>query len=89
MEGRVKFWSGWIVDGDFLIDPAGNHYHRDEIRAIFFNRQLTRELRGSTLKVRSLKQELERKISETQAPVIILQWPDREVKLAYPYSVVK
>lgn len=79
MEERFKFWGGWVVDGDFLLDPGGNHYHRDEIRAIFFTRQLTQELRGSTLKVRSLKQELERKIVATQA----------EVKLAYPYSVIK
>lgn len=89
MEERVKFWDGWIVDGDFLLDPAGNHYHRDEIRAIFFDRQLIRELRGSSLKVYSLKQELERKLAVMQTPVIIIQWPDREIRLGHPYTIVK
>lgn len=87
MEGRVKFWSGWIVDGDFLIDPAGNHYHRDEIRSIFFTRQLVYELRGSDLKVRSLKQELERKLELMKPPVVVIQWPNREIRLSHPYGV--
>lgn len=67
MEERFKFWDGWIVDEDFLLDPSGNHYHRNEIRAIFFTRQLTQELRGSTLKVRSLKMELQDNLN-TSAP---------------------
>ena len=86
MEERFKLWDGWIVDGDYLIDPGRNRYHRNEIRAIFFDRQLIRELRGSDLKIYSLKQELERKLELMKPPVVIIQWPNREIRLAHPYS---
>jgi hypothetical protein len=87
MEERKRFWDGWLVDGDFLLDPAGNHYHRNEIRAIFFDRQLIRELRGSDLKIYSLKQELERKLELMKPPIVIIQWPNREIRLAHPYNI--
>lgn len=89
MEERFKFWGGWVIEEDFLVDPTGNYYHRDEIRAIFFTNQLTRELRGSDLKVRSLKMELEKKLELLEPPVVIIQWPSHEIRLSYPFKTVK
>lgn len=67
---KVVFWDGWAVDGDFLLDSYGNHYHKDEIRAIFFTRQLVNELTGTTLAVRSMKAHLERKLQQVARPKI-------------------
>jgi hypothetical protein len=69
-------WQGWYFDTDgFLIDNAGNHYHIDEIRTIFWTRQLTRELTGSQSNILSLKQELKNKIKTINSK-ITLSWND-------------
>lgn len=74
-----KNWQGWYFDTDgFLMDNTGNHYHIDEIRAIFWTRQLTRELMGSQSNILSLKQELKNKIKTINSE-ITLSWNDKSV----------
>lgn len=48
-------WHGWYFDNDFIVDPAGNKYHINEVSSIFWNRQLIQSLTGdkmdSTIKI--------------------------------------
>lgn len=65
-------WTGWHHDRDFIVDPDGNGYHVDEIRAIFWNRQLINTLTSKRpSNIRSLKQHLDARIKETKATLNI------------------
>lgn len=81
MQVQAADWKGWRFDGKYIVDPWGNKYHQNEVREIFFTRQLIRELTGSTLQVRSLKEELKRKIEAIQPPKIIIEYPDGSQKV--------
>ncbi len=76
MDDRRKYWAGWRFRGRYLFDPAGNRYHQNEINAIFYQRQLHQELMGTPFKVKSLKQELERKIKATAPPEVVVKFGD-------------
>lgn len=67
---RPEQWQHWHFDRDFLLDPDGNHYRQNEIKAIFWNRQLIDELTGRPSHVLSMKQHLDKKIKATQSPRI-------------------
>ncbi len=73
-------FSGWVCSHEhgLLFDSDGNAFHKDEIRAIFFNRQLIDALTGSEAnpKVVSLIQHLESKIKAVRAPRISVDWGD-------------
>ncbi len=71
-----QHWDGWWFDRHFLVDPAGNAYNQNDIRSVFFTRQLHKEIRGTPLKVLSLKRELERRIRATALPEIIVRYGD-------------
>ena len=72
-------FDGWVCDtvNNCLVDDAGNSYSIDEIRAIFYTRQLIANLTGSKgAKLTSLKKHLEDKIRATQLPVVTIEWSD-------------
>ena len=64
-------WYGWYFDRHFIVDPAGNSFHINEVSTIFWTRQLTESLTGSTSNIRSLKTELEKKINALDADITI------------------
>jgi len=67
-----EIWDGWMFDNDLIIDPDGNSYHIDEIRAIFWNRQLISTLTGTRpSNIASLKTHLDRRIKATQSTLNI------------------
>ena len=48
----ADIWEGWRFVGDELIDGGGNRYGQNEIRAIFYNRQLLRMYRSELDRLR-------------------------------------
>lgn len=61
-----KAWSGWHFWEHYLVDPDGNRYSVEMVRSSLFTLQLSHELRGSTLQIHSLKQELKQRIENLQ-----------------------
>lgn len=63
-------WAGWRFEENYLVDPDGNSYELNEVRAIFWNRQLIKELTGTKDTVRSMKQHLDKKTKAISAPTL-------------------
>lgn len=57
-----KDWEGWYFWEHYLVDPEGNRYSVEMVRSSLLTLQLSHELRGSTLQIHSLKQELKQRI---------------------------
>ena len=75
-----EIWKGWQFDGDLIIDPDGNSYHVNEVRAIFWNRQLIETLTGNRpSSILSMKAHLEKRIKATQATLNISLANDSQV----------
>lgn len=86
LSGSFEGWSV-EVDSPLLFDNEGNFYHIDEIRAIFYNRQLIKSLTGTKTdhKIQSLALHLEKKIAATDIPKVKVEWSDgRSVVLNHP-----
>ena len=81
-------WEGWTFWEYYLIDPEGNRYSPDQVKTSLFTMELAHELNGSPLQIRSLKQELKRRLS-TPPPKIIVQWGDEEVVINAPLWKLK
>lgn len=77
LQGEFQGWNCSPSLG-LLFDPAGNAYHLDEIRAIFFNRQLIKTLCGVPHDpgITTLKRHLERKIELLTPPRVSVVWGD-------------
>lgn len=76
-------WEGWTFWEYYLIDPEGNRYSPDQVKTSLLTMELAHQLRGSPLQVRSLKQELIRRLS-TPPPEIILRWDGQETVINPP-----
>ena len=51
-------WQGWYFQQDKIYDPDGNFYTQSDIRSLFMQNQLTRELIGNPKEITSLKTHL-------------------------------
>ena len=71
-------WHGWRFDEEFLIDDANNKYHINDIRALFFQRQLHSTLMGNKSDIFCLKTALERKLKELDSHIVIQLVNDEE-----------
>jgi len=73
-------FENWLVDPNkgVLFDDSGNSYDLNEIRSIFYTRQLISTLTGHEKcnPVISLKQHLETKIRAAQVPEVTVKWGD-------------
>ena len=66
-----KEWKRWSFQGEFLIDEAHNKYHINDIRALFFQRQLHNELLGNKYDIKCLKEALQEKLKELNSEIVI------------------
>lgn len=84
MDGKFK---GWYTDNEngFLYDPEGYHYAIDEIRAIFYYRQIAKGFEGSTARIESLKNYLEEKIERVALPTVTVDWGDIQERYIHPH----
>ena len=55
-------WSGWYFDRQWIVDPAGNAYHHNDVSNLWIERQITKSVRGDCMTIHSLKNELEKRI---------------------------
>ncbi|WP_298612889.1 hypothetical protein [uncultured Thiothrix sp.] len=70
-----KEWQSWYFWEYYLVDPDGNRYSVEMVRSSLFTLQLSHELRGSTLQIHSLKQELKQRIENLkQFQEITVTW---------------
>jgi hypothetical protein len=76
-------WQGWNFADGYLVDPDGNKYSPDMIRSSIWTIQLKHELTGSELKIKSLKQELEKRLA-LPAPEIVIRWNGQETVIKPP-----
>ena len=68
----------WMIDTDagVLYDDGNNSYGINEVRAIFFYRQLQSNLIGNTYEIASLKSHLLEKIKSVKTPKVVIDWGD-------------
>ena len=85
LQGKFAGWEVNDIDG-VIYDPEGNYYYLDEIRAIFYYREIARDFEGSTTEITSLKKELVKKIASVKRLPIIIDWGDRVETLEHPKS---
>lgn len=64
-------WENWSFDRHWIIDPAGNAFHINDVKNLWIERQLAQTLHGSKNDVFSLKLELEKRIKELENDVVI------------------
>lgn len=64
-------WEDWHFDRHWLVDPAGNSFHINDVKNIWIERQLAKTLHGDETDIYSLKLELEKKIKELESDVTI------------------
>lgn len=82
-------WEGWNwIYGMYLVDPDGNRYSQEMIRASLFALQYKRALLGTELKIYSLKKELEKRIQVAE-PEIIVRWEGQETVIKPSSLLVK
>lgn len=74
-------WKGWTFESGLLYDDTGKPYKQSEIKEIYWNRQIIREINGDSLKVRSLKKELERRIELNKMPEVVIKWGTETVRI--------
>ncbi|MDD5392824.1 MAG: DUF3653 domain-containing protein [Thiothrix sp.] len=77
-------WDGWTFWENFLIDPQGNRYSPEMVRASLFAAQLAHELTGSPLQILSLRNELKKRLN-TPAPEITIKWNGQETTIKPPF----
>ena len=72
-------FDNWVVDTEngILFDDGNNDFSINEIRAIFFYRQLANTKIGSNYEIASLKEHLEKKIKSIKTPVVTIDWGDK------------
>lgn len=76
-------WVGWTFWESFLVDPSGNRYSPEQVQTSLFTMELAHELRGSPLQIRTLKQELARRLS-TPPPEVVIRWNGEETIISPP-----
>lgn len=81
LSGLFEGWTCSPREG-VLYDSGSNHYGLDEIRSIFYLRELVTELTGGNeaRTVESLKLHLAAKIEATRTPRIAIIWGDGEIQ---------
>lgn len=67
----MDVWENWSFEGEFLIDEANNKYHINDIRSLFFQRQLHNSLMGSKYDIFCLKTALEDKLKSLESHIVI------------------
>jgi len=77
----------WKVDEDngVIWDADGNDYDIHEIRALFYFRQWRAEFEGWNGRIYSLKEQLEKKLSQVKTPVVTVDWGDIQEKYIHPH----
>ena len=83
LEGKFEGWTVDTVDG-VIYDEANNHYYLDEIRAIFFYRQLQKNIIGTSGDIISLKMILEKNLNEIQYPKVTIEWGSEKQIIEHP-----
>lgn len=77
-------WNGWgWYDHLYLVDPDGNRYSPEMIKASLWAAELAHQLSGSPLQVFSLKAELRRRLA-TPPPEIVIHWQGQETRVLPP-----
>lgn len=77
-----KTWQGWYFWEDYFVDPEGNRYSVEMVRSSLFTLQLSHELRGSTLQIRSLKQELHERLEDLRKyQTMTITWGDQSMEI--------
>jgi len=77
----------WTVDEKKgkLFDEGGNEYDINEIRALFYFRQWRAEFEGWNGRIASLKEHLEKKLSQVKTPVVTVDWGDIQERYVHPH----
>jgi hypothetical protein len=68
---KEKVWENWSFEKEFLIDDAMNKYHIDDIRSLFFQRQLHQNILGNKFDIVCLKSVLEKRIQELDGEIVV------------------
>lgn len=76
LTGKFERWTVDTAEG-VIYDEANNHYYLDEIRAIFFWRQLNKTLIGDQYDVAFLKNELQKRIDSVKYPSVTIDGTDK------------
>ena len=83
LTGKFERWTVDTAEG-IIYDEANNHYYLDEIRAIFFWRQLNKTLIGDQYDIVFLKRELQKRIDAVKYPSVTIDWGDDVETILHP-----
>jgi hypothetical protein len=64
-------WAGWRFDGPHLIDPVGNRYSPDDLRAVHWIRQAWAARAGYPGELAFLRDEAVRRLEEADRPWVV------------------
>ena len=64
-------WEDWHFDRHWLVDPAGNAFHINDVKNLWIERQLSKSLRGDSLIIHSMKLELEKRLNALDSEISI------------------
>ena len=67
----LEIWQGWSFQKEYLIDNANNKYNILDIRAMFFEKQLSRNILGNPYDITCLKSALEEKLIKLNSEIVI------------------
>lgn len=79
----IPLWDGWSFDGDLIYDPAGNKWGKNDLNSALMGKQLYNEISGTSIRIRSLKLELEKRIQAMAPPEITMHWAGQEMKVKF------
>ncbi len=80
-------FEGWTANGEtgIIHDQYGNWYYKDEIKAIFYYRELAKGFEGSKTQISSLKNILEKKIENVRLPEVVIDWGEIQERYIHPH----
>ena len=84
LKGKFEGWCTEEYDG-YIYDVDNNRYELNEIRAIFFYRQLQRTMIGTKHDIMSLKQILQEKIQKVELPSVTIDCGELQEKFVHPH----
>lgn len=71
LDGISEQWSGWRIDEDVLIDPVGNRYTPDDLRAVHWIRQAWAARAGYPGELAYLRDEALRRLHDADRPWVV------------------
>ena len=72
MQKNIELWDGWFFYDGVIYDDARNRYTQEDIRKSWQSAEIVNRWKGSKAGIHSLKQRLDERIAQYNAPTLCL-----------------